>query len=241
MTDAAPTADALAALARYDTPTICNALEVAAPERRAAGFSVRPFAVADPGLAPMVGIVRTARIRAMGPPEMAPDAARALRDRHYANIARGADAAVGAVPTVAVIEDMDPIPGFGAFWGEVNSAIHKGLGCLGCVTNGSFRDVAELAPGFQILGGSVGPSHAWVHLVDVGANVTVHGMNAADGDVIHADRHGAVIIPTAAVAALPAAIDLVIRREAPILAAARAEGFDLAALRRAMADAAEIH
>lgn len=230
-----PTPEQIAALARFDTPTICNALEIVAPERRATGFSVRPFAVADASLGPMVGQVRTARIRAMAPAPGAPAEAKALRDRYYAHVA------AGPVPTVVVIEDLDPIPGFGAFWGEVNSAIHKGLGCLGCITNGSFRDIAELAPGFQILGGSIGPSHAWVHLVDVGADVTVHGMAARDGDIVHADRHGAVIVPKAAVAGLPAAADLCMRREAPILKAARSPGFDIEALRRAMADSAEIH
>jgi regulator of RNase E activity RraA len=235
MTDTAPSQSDIAALAAYDTPTICNALELTSPDRRATGFTVFPFTVADPSLPPMVGHVRTARIRAMTPPEGSPAEARALRERHYENVA----AAPG--PTVVVIEDVDPIPGYGAFWGEVNSAIHKGLGCLGCVTNGSFRDLAELAPGFQILGGMVGPSHAWVHVVDVGGEVTVNGMAARNGDLIHADRHGAVIIPQSAVAKLPAAVELVQRREAPILAAARAEGFDISALRRALGDAAEIH
>ncbi len=232
---AEPTADQIAALAAYDTPTICNALEITSPERRATGFTVAPFAVADPSLGPIVGHVRTARIRAMAPSGATPEATRALRDRHYAHVAETPG------PTVVVIEDMDPVPGFGAFWGEVNSAIHKGLGCLGCITNGSFRDLAELAPGFQILGGMVGPSHAHVHLVDVGVDVTVHGMAASDRDIVHADRHGAVVVPKDAVARLPAAVELCMRREAPILAAARGEGFDIAALRRSMADAAEIH
>lgn len=235
MSDPAPTAAQIAALAAYDTPTICNALEIVAPERRATGFSVRPFAVADTALGPIVGHVRTARIRAMAPSRLTPAEARALRARYYAHVA----AAPG--PTVVVIEDMDEIPGFGAFWGEVNSAIHKGLGCLGCITNGSFRDTGELAPGFQILGGMIGPSHAWVHVVDIGVDVDVHGMAASDGDIVHADRHGAVIVPKAAVAALPAAVELCVRREAPILAAARGPGFDIAALERAMADSAEIH
>lgn len=235
MPDDGPSPSDVAALAAYDTPTICNALEITSPARRATGFTVLPFTVADPTLPPMVGHVRTTRIRAMAQPGGSPQEVRALRERHYENVA----AAPG--PTVVVIEDVDPIPGFGAFWGEVNSAIHKGLGCLGCVTNGSFRDLAELAPGFQILGGMVGPSHAWVHVVDVGTDVTVHGMAACNGALIHADRHGAVIIPKDAVAKLPAAVELVQRREAPILAAARADGFNIATLRRALADAAEIH
>jgi hypothetical protein len=95
-----------------------------------------------------------------------------------------------------VIQDLDgPLVGFGAFWGEVQTTIHKGLGCLGVVTDGCVRDITMMAPGFQVLAGSITPSHAWVHLVDIGGAVNVGGMMVSDGDLIHADRHGAVVIP----------------------------------------------
>ena len=67
-------------------------------------------------------------------------------------------------PTITVIQDLDPEPGFGAFWGEVNTAVHKGLGVLGCITNGSIRDLDMIATDFQLLAGMVAPSHAWVHV-----------------------------------------------------------------------------
>ena len=70
--------------------------------------------------------------------------------------------------------------------------MHKALGCLGVVTNGSIRDIPMIAPGFQMLAGSLAPSHAYVHVVDYGIDVTVHGMTVKSGDLIHADRHGAV-------------------------------------------------
>ena len=235
MTNAAPTPEQIAALSAFDTPTICNALELIAPDRRSTGFSIRPFAVAHPALKPIVGHVRTARIRATLAPQAGPEEIRSQRTQYYEYIA------AGRMPSVVVIQDLDPHPGVGAFWGEVNSAVHKGLGCVGAVTNGSFRDIAELAPGFQILGGLVGPSHAWVHVVDFGQPVEVHGMRAEHDDIIHADRHGAVILPAGAVAKLPEAVVLAARREAPILEAARAEGFDIEALKRAMAEASEIH
>jgi regulator of RNase E activity RraA len=80
-----------------------------------------------------------------------------------------------------VIEDLDDEVGYGAFWGEVQSNIHKALGCLGVVTNGSIRDIPMIAPGFQMLAGSLSPSHAYTHVEDFGIPVTVHGMkvNAA--------------------------------------------------------------
>lgn len=228
--------DAIATLAQWDTPTICNALELIVPERRGFGFTAEPFVLADPDMPAIVGHVRTARIRARAPSGKSADAAAAERLAYYDYIAHG-----GEAPSIVVIEDMDQTPGYGAFWGEVNSAIHLGLGCQGCVTNGSFRDLEEWAPGFQMLGGRVGPSHAFVHLVDFGGEVTVHGMAAKDGDIIHADRHGAVIVPKDAVLALPEAVALCMRREEPVLAAARGDGFTIARLKEAMGTAKDIH
>jgi regulator of RNase E activity RraA len=222
-------------LRQWDTPTICNALELVAPARRARGFTWRPFVAADPGLPPICGLARTGRIRAAQPSGRLREEDREARIGWYEYVSR-AD-----LPTIAVIEDLDPHPGFGAFWGEVNSAVHKGLGCQGCVTSGSFRDLDMLAPGFQILGGAVSPSHAHVHVVDFGREVEVHGMPCIHDDVVHADRHGAVVVPAEAVRALPAAIDLCARREKVILDMARRDDFDIARLREALARSDDIH
>ncbi len=224
-----------ASLAGYDTPTICNALEVLLPERRLSGFTTRPFVCADATLPPMVGFARTATIRAAAAPAVPPERLLEQRAAYYEYVAQGAG------PTIAVLQDLDPEPGFGAFWGEVNSTIHKALGCLGAVTNGSFRDLNDLAPGFQILGGQVAPSHAHVHVADFGNQVNVHGMTVCDGDLIHADRHGAVVVPAAAVAELPAAVDLIVRREKVILDACKRPDFAIGMLKKAMAESAEIH
>ena len=75
-------------------------------------------------------------------------------------------------PSVVVIEDKDEPAGYGAFWGEVQTNVHKALGCLGVVTNGSIRDIPAVAEGFQMLAGSISPSHAYVHVLDFGVSVT---------------------------------------------------------------------
>ncbi len=235
MTTETLTAEDLAALARHDTPTICNALEIVVPERRALGFTTQPLVCADPSLAPIVGYARTATIRAVEPSSLSPAELRQGRADYYTYVAAPPQ------PTIAVIQDLDPRPGFGAFWGEVNSTIHEALGCLGSVTNGSIRDLDVLAPGFQLLAGCVGPSHAHVHIVDFAGQVNVGGMTVRDGDLIHADRHGAVVVPAEAAGRLAEAVDLVSRREAVILEACRRPGFDVETLKRAMADSAEIH
>jgi len=227
------TEDLLDNLSSIDTPTVCNALELLVPERRGHGFTTAPLVCSNPGLDPLVGFVRTARIRAAHPIDE-PEQAAAQRDAYYAYI----DA--GPKPSVAVIEDLDEQNGSGSFWGEVNSNIHKGLGCGGVITNGSVRDLPDIADGFQMLADRVGPSHAYVHIVDFGGPVTVAGMAVRDGDLVHADQHGAVVVPHDVASKVNEAAALIARRERVIIEAAQQAGFDIDALRKARAAAAEI-
>jgi|SRR5580704_16547744 hypothetical protein len=225
-----------AALAAYDTPTICNALELVMPARRASGFTRRPLVAPFPQLKPVVAFARTAIIRSREPHPRSRDEATRMRLGYYEHI--GAQ----PLPSLAVIQDIDaPDSGFGAFWGEVQSHIHKGLGCAGVVTDGSVRDLDAMAAGFFVLAGSVMPSHAYVHLVDFGGTVSVAGMLVSPNDVIHADRHGAVVVPAEAVKEIPAAADLLARREKVIIDASKQPGFSVARLRQAFAEQDEIH
>ena len=225
------TCDDLEALAVWDTPTICNGLELLAPERRAIGFTTEPMVAAVPEGRPIVGLARVGFIRA----REAPRAPVADRLDWYDYVAEA------AMPTVVVLQDLDDRPGYGAWWGEVHSTVHKALGATGCVTNGSFRDCDMFAPGFQIIGGRIGPSHAHVHMVEFGRAVNVFGMNCAHDDVVHADAHGAVVIPADVVRRLPDAIDLCTRRERVILDVCTTPGFTPAKLRAAVLRAGEIH
>jgi regulator of RNase E activity RraA len=218
-------------LRQWDTPTVCNGLELIVPERRAIGFTVEPMAVLHPDAAPIVGLARTGTVRAKEPPR----GAVANRLDWYDYVAKA------SLPTIVVLQDLDDRPGYGAFWGEVNTTVHMKLGAEGCVTNGSFRDLSASAKGFQILGGRVGPSHAHIHVVDFGGPVNIFGMQAAHDDVIHADCHGAVVVPAECVAKLPAAIDLVTRREKVILDLCASSDFTPAKLREAVMKSREIH
>lgn len=218
-------------LRAFDTAAICNALEVMRPEYRSSGYTKRPLLPARRDLPPIIGRARVARIRAAEPASgKVPD-----RADWYDYVA------ACEVPTIVVIEDVDDVPGVGSFWGEVHSAVHKALGAEGCVTNGSYRDVDLLADGFQILGSHVGPSHAHVHLVEFGHTVDICGMQVSDGDIIHADYQGAVVIPDDCVAGLPEAVDLVARREKVILDICADPEFTPAKLREALKKAKEIH
>ncbi len=221
-------------LRAVDTPTICNALEDAAGERSAQGFTLEQFHCTDPDAMPIVGYARTATIRA-AQPSSAPPAERARTALEYYRYVCSAPG-----PTIVIIQDLDPHPGTGAHWGEVNTTVHRALGVLGCITNGSVRDLPLLARPFPLLAGRVTPSHAFVHVVDFGREVNVFGLAVAHGDLIHADRHGAVRIPLALAARLPWAIDLGVRREKVILDRAKAPGYDLAALEQAFQAAREV-
>jgi regulator of RNase E activity RraA len=92
-----------------------------------------------------------------------------------------------------------------------------------------------------VLAGSVMPSHAHVHLVEFGGTVSVGGMVVSANDVIHADRHGAVVVPADAVAKIPAAADLLARREKVLIEASKQPGFSIDRLRRAYQEQDEIH
>jgi regulator of RNase E activity RraA len=226
----------LEALRAFDTPTICNALELVVPARRAMGFTRRPLIAAFPNLKPVTGFARTAIIRSREPHPRSREEATRVRLAYYEQIA------AQPLPSIAVIQDIDaPDQGFGAFWGEVQSNIHKGLGCAGVITDGSVRDLDAMAPDFLVLAGSIMPSHAHVHLVDFGGTVSVAGMVVSPNDVVHADRHGAVVVPAEAVKQLPAAVALLARREKVIIDAARSPGFSVARLRQAFAEQEEIH
>ncbi len=226
----------LEALRQLDTPTVCNALELTSPERRTTGFTCKPLVCTRPELPPMVGYARTATISALAPDPADGTAARDKRDGYYEYMGSGPG------PTITVIQDIDgDRRGFGAWWGEVNSSIHRGLGSLGVITDGSVRDLPDIAPGFQMLAGSIGPSHAWVHVVEYQCDIEVQGMKVSHGDLIHADQHGAVVIPIEVADQVSAAADRIAKNEGIIIKAAQQPDFDMAALRRAWQDIDQIH
>jgi regulator of RNase E activity RraA len=216
-------------LRKFDTPTICNALEIALGGRFVTGFTRQRVIAAFPKLPPIVGYARTVTVRCSVPFDPVGRKERLLGYYDYL--------AQGARPTVSVVQDVDSQPGLGAFWGEVNTNVHWGLGCIGAITNGSMRDLDMMCPQFQCLAATLSPSHAFIQVVDFGKQVDVLGMAVSHNDIVHADYHGAVVIPPAALDKLPAAMDLMARKEKVVLEAARKPGFDPQKMREAMAEA----
>ena len=93
---------------------------------------------------------------------------------------------------------------------------------------------ALLIGGSQGMAGSISPSHAYVHVLDLDVSVTIHSMEVKSGDLIHADRHGAVVVPVEKIDAMAAALDGLMKHEARIIAAARAPGATVESIKAAM-------
>jgi len=221
----------IARLRRCDTPTVCNAIEVAQGKRGFDGFTHRtPVWAGDPD-ARIVGFARTARIAGKAPPLEPPDEIRARRMAYFKSMADGPR------PGLAVIEDMDGEAAIGAWWGEVHALVHKQVfGLEGAVTNGVVRDLGDMPEGFPILAGSVGPSHGFVHVREIATPVSIFGMSVREGDLIHADRHGAVCVPREVMGQLENALDRLFAAEAVVLDPLKAGPVDFDAFTQLWSD-----
>jgi hypothetical protein len=134
--------DLLDLLRKVDTPTVCNAIEVVQGRR---GFAASPAARWS---APN----RAAPWWAMPPPRKSPplrpatESADVIRARRMAYYRAMHDA---PKPSVAVVEDLDYPTCIGAYWGEINTTVHKGFGMAGALTNGVVRDLGDLPRAFR--------------------------------------------------------------------------------------------
>lgn len=219
----------LALLRKVDTPTVCNAIEVAQGKRGFDRFTRGTMLCSDPHAGVVVGRAVTAKIAALAPPTEDADVIRTRRMDYYRRMAEAPK------PSIAVVEDVDYPDCIGAYWGEINTTIHKGFGMSGALTNGVMRDLGDLPDGFPVVAGSIGPSHGFVHVRELGTPVSIFGLSVAEGELIHADRHGALVIPEDVAPGLEAAIHKLLDTEKLVLDPARKNGFDFAAFEKAWA------
>ena len=207
----------LTGLRRYTTPTIANAIETFELRPRTAGFMSSQIRCVFPDLGAMVGYAYTATCRASSAP---PGTAAALRLESW----RALEAV--PAPRIMVVQDLDDPAGVGAYWGDVQSNIHRALGCVGAVTNGSVRDLDEVrALGFHFFAGSVSVSHAYVHLVEIGIPVAVGGLTVRPGDLLHGDQHGVIAVPLEAAGRIAEGVEKVDRVERQVISYCQSPGF----------------
>jgi len=174
-------------LRKITSPSIANAIETFNVRPRNQGFMSSEIRCLFPELGPLVGHAVTAVIRAEPQP----------LEGHRSSTFGWWDYVLSIpAPRVIVVHDLDEPRGQGAQWGEVQANIHKALGAVGTITDGSVRDLDEVrALGFQFAAAHVSVSHAYVHMVDFGLPVKLGGLWVKPGDLIHCDQHGAVTIP----------------------------------------------
>lgn len=196
-------------LARHDTATVCNVIELFDVRPHSAGFMDGRICAAYPELGPIVGYATTASFRS-------------------AAMSRGTDV-YGTLetqlveisslpgPGIVVFQDLDDPP-VGATFGEIMCSIYQAFGAVGLITSGGGRDLPQVRKlGFPVFIGSTICSHAYSHLVDVGRPVRVGGLVVHPGDLLHGDADGVTSIPSEIAAEVADATDEFIAAEKILL------------------------
>lgn len=176
-------------LKRWNTPTIYNGWEqITKRDSAADAFNCEETRDFMPQMGPMVGYAVTVTIEPSNMAHRANNPHAGSEYRRYIASTPG--------PKIVIVQDLDKPRVIGAFWGEVNSNIHRALGCVGTITDGAIRDVDEMTnAGFKALARRLCVGHAHVHPVRWNCEVEVFGRTVRPGDLIHADKHGFLIIP----------------------------------------------
>ncbi len=182
-----PHADLLQ-LKRWNTPTIYNGWEQLTKHNAARdAFNLEETRDFMPQMGPMVGYAVTVVIEPSNASHKQNASAWADYRRYVASVES---------PKIVVVQDLDKPNVIGAFWGEVNSNVHKALGCVGTITDGGIRDLDEMNnAGFKALARRLCVGHAHSTPVRWNCSVEVFGRKVEPGQLIHADKHGFLAIP----------------------------------------------
>ncbi len=176
-------------LKRWNTPTIYNGWEQITKHDRTKGcFNTEETRDFMPTMGPMIGYAVTVVIEPSNPehPRNNPNAWNEYR-QYISEIPS---------PKIVVVQDLDKPNVVGAFWGEVNSNTHRTLGCVGTITDGAIRDVDEMHnAGFKAIAKRMCVGHAYSTPVRWNCEVEVFGCTIRPGQLIHADKHGFLVIP----------------------------------------------
>jgi len=206
-------------LKRWNTPTIFNGWEqVTSADIGSEGFNREPTTDYMPDMGPMVGRAVTVRFEPSQQKHVAANVNAWSEYRRYVASVPG--------PKIVVVEDLDKPLIAGAFWGEVNSNIHRALGCVGTIADGGIRDVDEMRnAGFKALARGLCVGHGFSVPVEWNVAVEVFGRIVQPGQLIHADKHGFLAIPGADEERLLAAAVFMDQNECnTLIPAARGDG-----------------
>ena len=181
------TQETLDRLAEFDTPTICNVIELFDVRPRNQGYMDHRVQCGFPELPPMVGFATTACFRADAPP--------AGGDAYGSIQAQLSSFEELPGPAVVVFQDQDD-PAVAAVFGEVMCSTYQAYGSVGLVTNGGGRDLDQVrALGYPVFTGSTICSLGYCHMLHLGLPVRVGGLMVNQGDLLHGDANGVTNIP----------------------------------------------
>jgi regulator of RNase E activity RraA len=205
---AVPAAD-LELLRKFDTPTICNVVELFDLRPRTAGYMDARIKACFPKMPPMVGYAATATFRSAAPPPSG-------------NVYSGLTEQVASFaelpgPVVVVFQDLDHPPASATF-GEVMCTTYKSFGAVGLVSSGAGRDLDQVeALGFPCFTGGTICAHGYCHILQINVPLQVGGVMVNPGDLLHGDRNGVTTIPNAIASAVAQACPEYMAAEAVVL------------------------
>jgi 4-hydroxy-4-methyl-2-oxoglutarate aldolase len=181
-----PLAD-LELLGKFDTPTVCNVIELFDHRPRTAGYMDQRIQACFPMLPPMVGYASTATFRSAAPPRSG---------NVYSSLSEQvASFALLPGPPIVVFQDLDN-PVCSATFGEVMCSSYKAFGAAGLITSGAGRDLDQVeALRFPCFTSGTICAHGYCHIVQGDVPVHVGGVMVHPGDLIHGDRNGVTTIP----------------------------------------------
>jgi len=174
---------------RWNSPTIYNGWEqITRHDPGKDGFNIEEAHDFMPHMGPMVGYAVTVVVEPSNPEHRLKNPNAWSEYRHYVGGTPG--------PKIVVVQDLDKPRVIGAFWGEVTSSIHRALGCVGTIIDGGIRDLDEMNnAGFKALARRLCVGHAYATPVRWGCEVEVFGRTVQPGHLIHADKHGFLVVP----------------------------------------------
>lgn len=206
----------LAKLQTFDTPTICNVIELFDVRPRNVGFMNKSIKAAFPEMPPTVGFAATYTCRTAFDPQMGGAAYAGMEDQ----IGRFAEL---SGPPVIVFQDLDNPP-LAATFGEMMCTGYKTFGAVGLITSGPGRDLDQVRDiGFPVFTDGAVCAHGYIRMFDVHVPVHVGGLAVYPDDLLHGDVNGVTTIPNDIAAEVADAGDAFVAAEKVILDALQAE------------------
>jgi 4-hydroxy-4-methyl-2-oxoglutarate aldolase len=200
-------------LRTYDTPTICNLIELFEVRPQNTGYMDARIKACFPEMPPIVGFAATATFRASAPPS-----GRNGYGSVQTQIERFADL---SGPAIVVFQDVDE-PSAAATFGELMCTAYQAFGAVGLITSGSGRDLDQVrALNFPIFTNGACCAHGYSHIPQVHVPVHVGGIAVNPNDLLHCDCNGVTTIPVEIAAELADAAYEYVAAEAVILDALR--------------------